>query len=213
MPDGIVVFIVIVPVAAAIIAVLGFAIIARVRHGGSAARAGILVGLSSGVLGAALLSALGGVVSGQDSCDIVFSVVVHGGLSSTARLLGTAMFIGALGGFFGLFVGFAIASTGALFGRRHLLALETSVIAAVAFAGDGPIRLLGSVSLNGADHERCISATLLGGFVGASLGVLVGISLASNALSRRFLLGSFPVLGAIAILLALFLWRIVGWEP
>lgn len=213
MPDGIVVFIVIAPVAAAIIAVLVFAIVARVRHGGSAARAGVLVGLLSGVLGAALFSASGGVVSGEDSCDIVFSVVGHGGLSSTARLLGTAMFIGILGGFFGLFAGFAIAATGAFFGRRHLLGLETSMIAAIAFAGDGPIRLLGSVSLNGADHERCISASLLGGFVGASLGVLVGITLVSNALSRRFLLGSFPIVAAISILFALLLWRFVGWEP
>ena len=202
-----------VPAAGVLIVVLVFAIIARARHGGSAARAGILVGLFCGALGAALLSALGGVGSGEDSCDIVFSVVGHGGLNSTARLLGNAIFIGVLGGFLGLFVGFAIAATGALFGRRQLLALETSVIAAVAFAGDGPIRLLGSVSLNEADHERCISAAVLGGFVGASLGVLVGISLASNALSRRFLLGSFPVVAAIAILLALSLWRIVGWEP
>ena len=162
------------------------------------------------ILGAASLIALGGVVSGEESCDIGYGGL---GLSGTARLLSSAMSIGVFGGFFGLFVGFAIGATGAIFGRRHLLALETSVIAAVAFAGDGPIRLLSSVSLNGADHERCISATLLGGFVGASLGVLAGISLASNALSRRFLLGSFPVVAAIAILLALSLWRIVGWEP
>lgn len=210
MSIAIVVLILTVPAAGALIAALGFAIIARARSGGSAARAGILVGLFCGVLGAASLIALGGVVSGEESCDIGYGGL---GLSGTARLLSSAMSIGVFGGFLGLFVGFAIASTGALFGRRHLLALETSVIAALAFAGDGPIRLLGSVSLNGADHERCISATLLGGFVGASLGVLVGISLASNTLSRRFLLGSFPVVAAIAILLALSLWRIVGWEP
>jgi len=210
MPNTIVVLFLTVPVAGALIGLLVFAIIARVRHGGPAARAGILVGLFCGVLGAALLSALGGLVSGEESCNVGFGGL---GLNGTARLLSSAILIGVFGGFFGLFVGFAIAATGAFFGRRNLLALESSVIAAVAFAGDGPIRLLGSVSLNGADHERCISASLLGGFVGASLGVLVGISLASNAISRRFLLGSFPVVAAIAIIMGLLLWRIVGWEP
>ena len=174
----------------------------------------ILVGSFCGILGAGVLSALGGVVSGEDSCDLIFSVAGHGGLSGTARLLGTAMFVGVFGGLLGLFVGFAIAAAGTFWGGRHLLALEAIVIAAVASAGDGPLRLLGSISLNsGIDHERCISASLLGGFVGASLGMLVGISLASNAFSHRFLPGSFAVVGAIALILGLLLWRIVGWEP
>ena len=55
------------------------------------------------------------------------------------------------------------------------MVVETGVIAVVV-AGGGPFQLLGSVSLNsGFDHHQCISAALSGGFVGAALGMLVGI--------------------------------------
>ncbi len=160
------------------------------------------------LLAGIFLGALGGVVAGKGSCSVYFSV------GSSASLVGAAMSIGAFGGIVGLFFGFAIAAGGAFWGRRNLMALETGVIVAVAVAGDGPLGLLGSVSFNSAfDHERCISASLMGGFVGASLGVLVGIYLASKALSPRLLLGSFAVVGAITVPIGLLLWRLIGWAP
>ena len=168
----------------------------------------LLAGTFLGALGAVVLSALGGVVAGKGSCSVYFSV------DSTASLVGAAMSIGAFGGIVGLFFGFAIAAGGAFWGRRNLMALEIGVIGAVVGAGDGLLGLLGSVSFNSAfDHERCISASLMGGFVGASLGVLIGIYLASKALSTRLLLGSFAVVGAITVPIGLLLWKLIGWAP
>ena len=130
-----------------------------------------LAGLVCGAIGAAVFSALGGVVAGEKSCDIIFSV------DSTASLLGTAMFIGVFGGVVGLAVGGLIAGVGVvLSARQNLMVVETGVIAVVVAGGGGPFQLLGSVSLNsGFDHHQCISAALLGGFIGAALGMLVGI--------------------------------------
>ena len=94
------------------------------------------------------------------------------------------------------------------------MAVHAIAIAAVVAAGDGPLSLLGSVSFNsGFDHERCISGALLGGFVGAALGMLVGIQLASKSLSSRHLLASFATVGMLAVLGGLLLWRYVGWTP
>ena len=151
-----------------------------------------LAGLACGVIGAAVFSALGGVVAGEKSCDIIFSV------DGTASLLGTAMFIGLFGGVVGLAIGGLIAGVGVVFAdRQNLMALNPIAIAAVV-AG---LRLLGSVSFNsGIDHERCISGALLGGFVGAALGMLVGIQLASRSWSPRRLLASFATVGMIAVL-------------
>ena len=168
-----------------------------------------LAGLVCGAIGAAVFSALGGVVAGEKSCDIIFSV------DSTASLLGTAMFIGVFGGVVGLAVGGLIAGVGVvLSARQNLMVVETGVIAVVVAGGGGPFQLLGSVSLNsGFDHHQCISAALLGGFVGAALGMLVGIQLASKSLSSRPLLTSFATVGVMAVLGGLLLWRYVGWTP
>ena len=168
-----------------------------------------LAGLVCGVIGAAVFSALGGVVAGEKSCDIIFSV------DGTASLLGTAMFIGLFGGVVGLAVGGLIAGVGlALSARQNLMAVDAIAISAVVAAGDGPLRLLGSVSFNSAiDHERCISGALLGGFVGATLGMLVGIQLASKSWSPRPLLASFVSVGMMGVLGGLLLWRYVGWTP
>ena len=167
-----------------------------------------MAGLVCGAIGAALFSALGGVVAGVDSCATIFSD------NSTINMLGTALFIGAFGGLVGLAVGGVIAGVGAVVSaRQNLMVLETGLIAVVA-AGGGPFQLLGSVSLNsGFDHERCISGALLGGFVGAALGMLVGIQLASRSLSTRSLITSFATVGVIAVLGGLLLWRYVGWTP
>ena len=130
-----------------------------------------LAGLVCGAIGAAVFSVLGGVVAGEDSCsDVVFS-----GNDATGSLA-NAMFIGVFGAVAGLVVGALIAGVGVVLSARHnLMVVETGLIAVVA-AGGGPFQLLGSVSLNsGIDHERCISGALLGGFVGAALGMLVGI--------------------------------------
>ena len=137
-------------------------------------------GIFCGVIGAAVFSALGGVVAGEASCDDTpFSV------DGTASLLGTAMFIGVFGAGVGFVVGGLIAGVGVVLStRQNLMAGETGLIAVVAAAGDGPFRLLGSVPLNsGIDHHQCISAALLGGFVGAALGMLVGIQLVSQSWS------------------------------
>ena len=168
-----------------------------------------MAGLFCGVIGAAIFAALGGVVAGENSCDIIFSV------DSTATLLGNAMFIGVFGGVVGLVIGGMIAALTAVFSnRRNLMAVETVAIAAVVASGDGPLRLLGSVSLNsGIDHERCISAALLGGFVGAALGMLVGIQLASKSSSSRPSLSSFAALAAISVVMGVLLSRYVGWTP
>ena len=158
-----------------------------------------LAGLFSGVIGAAVFSALGGVVAGENSCAVFSSV------NSTAKLVGTAMFIGVFGGLVGLVAGGVIASLGVVLSARlKLMAVETGLIVVVA----------GSVSFNsGFDHERCISGALLGGFVGAALGMLVGIQLVSKSLSSRPLLASFATVGVMAVLGGLLLWRYVGWTP
>ena len=155
-----------------------------------------LAGLFCGVIGAAVFSALGGVVAGENSCNIIFTV------NSTASLVGTAMFIGVFGGLVGLVVGGVIAGLGVvLSARQKMMVVETGLIAVVAAAGDGPFQVLGSVSFNsGFDHERCISGALLGGFVGAALGMLVGIQLASKSLSSRPLLACFATVGVMAVL-------------
>ena len=162
-----------------------------------------LAGLVCGVIGAAVFSALGGVVAGEDSCDI--------GMFRASRPA-NAMYIGVYGGVVGLAVGGLIAGVGVfLSARQNLMPVEAGLIAVVAVAGGGPFQLLGSVSLNGADHERCISGALLGGFVGAALGMLVGIYVATKTWSPRPLLASFASLAAISVVMGLLLWRYVGW--
>ena len=112
-------------------------------------------------------------------------------------------------------LGALIAGVGVvLSARQNLMVVETGVIAVVVATGGGPFHLLGSVSPNsGVDHHQCISAALLGGFVGEALGMLVGIQLASKSLSSRPLLASFAAVGVMAVLGGLLLWRYVGWTP
>ena len=166
-----------------------------------------LVGLLGGVLGALLFSALGGVVAGNESCDVNLD-----GLDGIGLLLAKPMFDGRLGSILGLVVGFAIAAAATFSGKRTLMAVEAGVIIAVVAGGDGPFPLLGSVSLNGASHLQCNSAATLGGFVGGSMGTLVGIFLASGILSRRLVLGAVAAVGAIAVPFGFFLGEIIGWE-
>ena len=167
-----------------------------------------MVALLSGAVGAVVLSGLGGIVAGEASCDLIFSV------DSTATTLATAIFIGAFGGVVGLAVGGLIAGFGVAFSSgRNTMAVGTVVIALIVASADGPFNILGSFPLNSnVDHDRCISAALMGGFVGASLGMLLGVYFTSRRISPRFLLGSFTTVGAIAVLAGLLLWKYVGWE-
>ena len=165
-----------------------------------------MVGLLCGTLGAAVFSALGGVVVGEESCDVDRS-----GLSGTALLLRQAMDEGRFGSLMGLVVGFVIAAAGAFSGRRSLMAVDVLVIAAVAAGSDGSFHLLGSV-LPSHSHDQCTSAAIMGGFIGASMGALVGIYLASKTLSPMLLLRSLFVVGAIAVPIALLLDQFVGWQ-